>query len=533
MSGALPSSLTNLGSLETLAAGGTQLCAPSDPSFLEWLNRLTTPRVALCEGQQPASAYLVQAIQSRDFPVPLVAGEEALLRVFVTAGRDNSESLPPVRASFHLNGALVHVADIPAGRGPIPTEIDESSLSQSANAVIPPGVVRPGLEMVVDIDPDGTLDPSLGVQKRIPASGRLTVDVRDIPLFDLTLVPFLWTEAPDSTILESVAETVADPEYMLWSNKPYLPVGELDVRAHKPVLSSSNNAFDLFAQTKAIRAMEGGTGYYMGTMSRPVTGARGIASLGGKVSFSLIPGPTAHELGHNFNLSHAPCGGAGGPDPVYPYEGAEIGVWGYDPRDGGTLVAPATTDIMSYCGGWISDYHYTKALHHRVRHDGTEGTASAASLLLWGGIDDDGLPHLEPAFVVDAPPALPDSAGQYRITGRNASGNGELFSFSFAMPVTADGDGSSSFAFALPVRAGWEGDLATITLSGPGGSVTLDGDSDIPMAILRDPTTGQVRGILRDTRAATEVAADGVGAPVPRLEVLFSRGIPGSSAWRP
>lgn len=186
---------------------------------------------------------------------------------------------------------------------------------------------------------------------------------------------------------------------------------------------------------------------------------------------------------------------------------------------------------MSYCGGWISDYHYTIALRHRVRHDGTESTASVASLLLWGGIDDVGLPRLEPAFVVDAPPALPDSAGAYRITGRTASG-AELFSYSFTMPATAYGDGSSGFAFALPVRAGWEDVLATITLSGLGGTVTLDGESDIPMAILRDPRTGQVRGILRDMPAATEVAADGVGATTPGLEVLFSRGIPDPEAWR-
>lgn len=100
------------------------------------------------------------------------------------------------------------------------------------------------------------------------------------------------------------------------------------------------------------------------------------------------------------------------------------------------------------------------------------------------------------------------------------------------MPVTADGDGSSGFAFALPVRGGWEDSLATITLSGPGGSVTLDGESDIPMAILRDQRNGQVRGILRDPPLAAGVAGDAVGAAAPSLEVLFSRGIPGAADWR-
>ena len=81
------------------------------------------------------------------------------------------------------------------------------------------------------------------------------------------------------------------------------------------------------------------------------------------------------------------------------------------------------------------------------------------------------------------------------------------------------------------MRAGWESSLATITLNGPGGTVTLDGDSDMPMAILRDPRTGQVRGILRDPPLAAEVAADAVAVGAPG-EVLFSRGIPGVAAWR-
>ncbi|WP_419937581.1 M66 family metalloprotease [Candidatus Palauibacter sp.] len=296
-------------------------------------------------------------------------------------------------------------------------------------------------------------------------------------------------------------------------------------------LSSSNNGFDLLRQTKAIRAMEGGSGYFMGTMARPVTGPSGVATLGGWNLFSLLPGPTAHELGHSFNLRHAPCGGAGSPDPAYPYSGAQIGAWGYDPLGG--VVPPTTTDIMSYCGGWISDYHYANALRHRLIKEGAPAAAPATALMLWGGIDADGAPFLEPAFVVDAPPTLPDSAGSHRLTGRTGSG-AELFSFSFAMPEVADGDGSSGFAFAFPGRSGWEA-LASVTLSGPGGSVTLDGDSDRPIAILRDPRNGQVRAILRDVPDPARAQADAASAlgTGPGLEVLFSRGIPSRAAWRP
>ena len=203
MSGTLPARLTDLLRLEALLAGDTRLCVPSDARFQNWLERVWKRRIAPCFRDGLPKAYLTQAVQSREFPVPLVAGEEALLRVFVTAGRDNDERLPPVRASFHLDGALAHVADFPSGPpgGSIPVQVDEGSLAMSANALVPAEVVQPGLEMVIEIDLDGTLDPGLGVATRIPATGRTAIDVRDIPVLDLTLVPFLWTEQPDFAIV--------------------------------------------------------------------------------------------------------------------------------------------------------------------------------------------------------------------------------------------------------------------------------------------------------------------------------------------
>ena len=129
------------------------------------------------------------------------------------------------------------------------------------------------------------------------------------------------------------------------------------------------------------------------------------------------------------------------------------------------------------------------------------------------------------------PPALPRATGENRITGRSGSGD-ELFSVGFAMPDVTDGDGRSSFAFVLPVQPGWAVRLASITLSGPGGSVTLDSDTDFPLFILVDPSTGQVRGILRDLpRAGASALVHQAGTD--SLDVLFSRGIPDAAAWGP
>lgn len=158
---------------------------------------------------------------------------------------------------------------------------------------------------------------------------------------------------------------------------------------------------------------------------------------------------------------------------------------------------------------------------------------SSRCLLLWGGIDADGAPFLEPVFVMDAPPALPRSIGEHVLIGRTGDG-AVLFSLPFEMPVVADGDGSSSFVFMLPVEPGWEGGLASVTLTGPGGSDTLDEDSHRPMAILRDSRTGRIHGILRDLppTVMTQAIADTAVLRTPLQEVLFSRGIPGPGAWR-
>ena len=160
-------------------------------------------------------------------------------------------------------------------------------------------------------------------------------------------------------------------------------------------------------------------------------------------------------------------------------------------------------------------------------------TIPIQSLLLWGGIDADRVPFLEPVFVIDAPPSLPDATGDYRVAGRADDGT-VLFSLDFEMPVIADGDGSSSFLFMLPVQPGWEGRLASVTLTGPGGSATLDEDSRRPMAIVRDPGTRRIRAILRDLPPSivTQADADEAVDRDPGTEVLFSRGIPGPGAWR-
>ncbi len=532
LAGALPSSLTALGALDALLATGTGLCAPSDPAFAAWLAGVGRRRVPTCGEERIVAVYLTQAVQSPKFPVPLVAGEGALLRVFITTPGGSDELIPSVRASFYLDGVETHVAQIPGQPVRIPAEIDEGALSNSANAEIPGEVVRPGLEMVVEVDPEGTLDDGLDITRRIPEQGRMKVDVQAVPPLNLTVVPFLLQTDPDSSVLEIGG---AD-DSLFWPTRTLLPVGDLDVTVHDPVVASHDDIDALLTEIQAIRVVEGGTGHYLGLMAAGQTGGGyGVAVLGEPYAFSIMdPVVVAHELGHTMNLRHAPCGGAGGPDPAFPEDDGSIGAWGYDARDGGWLVPPSTPDLMSYCRpSWIGEYHLSSALHFRVKKEREAAALDppAAAILLWGGVDADGVPFLEPSFILDARPSAPRSGDEYEIAGRGVDGHA-LFSVSFDIPEAMDGNGSSGFAFALPAQPGWSGDLASITLTGPGGSATLDGDSNRPVTILRDPGTRQVRGILRGEPVQARVSGDAAGAGASAHETLVSRGIPGSGTWR-
>lgn len=72
----------------------------------------------------------------------------------------------------------------------------------------------------------------------------------------------------------------------------------------------------------------------------------------------------AHEIGHTMGRHHAPCGGAQGVDPKFPYPDGSTGVPGW--RQSDMMFVFEASDLMGYCQPfWISDYTY-KALANRI-----------------------------------------------------------------------------------------------------------------------------------------------------------------------
>ena len=152
------------------------------------------------------------------------------------------------------------------------------------------------------------------------------------------------------------------------------------------------------------------------------------------------------------------------------------------------------------------------------------------SLLLWGGsLDRSGTPLLEPSFSRQRAPGASERGRSVRAEWTDDRGRGAVRAQ--LRHAGGVGRGAPSLVFALPAPAEWAGRLATITLSGPGGSVSLDGRQGAAMSVLRDARTGRVTGMLRGQGA--DAAADAATrAGMSTAEVLLSAGVPEAEGWR-
>ncbi len=114
------------------------------------------------------------------------------------------------------------------------------------------------------------VESSLPRRGRTDVLPRVSASLRRVPGFELTAIPFLYTEDPDSSVIETVEEMADDEEdhELLHDTYDLLPIEEMSVDDHDPVEIDSDSGFAVLRRTIAIRATEGGSGYWMGLMPR-------------------------------------------------------------------------------------------------------------------------------------------------------------------------------------------------------------------------------------------------------------------------
>ena len=503
--------------------------------------------------------YLTQSVQTYTGAVPLVKDRDGYLRVFVTANQTNLTA-PQVRVRFYQAANLVSTLTIAPPATSVPLSPNEGSLSSSWNVAVPRTLIQPGLSVLADVDPSNDIAEADETDNQFPASGTpLPLDVHATSAFSVRFVPVL-----QSVNGRQGNVTNANKDSYLTAAMKIHPLASYDADLRAPYTTTApavdaNNSSTwttILSQLDALRAADGSSRYYFGVVNPSYnSGIAGVGYVGGKTALGWDKNGAdwvaAHEWGHNWGRNHAPCGGASGPDPNYPYPGGSTGVYGLDVATQ-TLKPPSYTDVMGYCDNeWISDYTYEGVLAWREAQPDVVGADFAGAiqpcLLVWGRIEQ-GRTILEPAFQLVTRPSLPTRSGGYSVEGRDAAG-GRVFQLSFEPEQVADDPmGGRHFAFAVPLQPDRAARLDAIRLSVPGrspvavraaagaaapvdlrttragaGRVSLRWNATAhPMVMVRDPATGQVLSFARG--GAAEIATERAD-----LEVQLSNGILGRS----
>lgn len=409
--------------------------------------------------------YLSQSVQTLARSVPLVAGRDALLRVFPLAGGVTTAK-PPVRVTITGGSPSPWVQILPAPQA-VPAALDEGNLGASWNLKVPAAVLAPGATLKLELDPAGAFPDADRGDNVVQAS----LDLRTVKPFKVTVIP-----VTQQTLVGNLATGRDLASWVERLRRTYpladLP-GSVEVVAGAPYTtqanlnSGSDGWGQLLTEIERKRTAEANDRYYYGVVN--VSYAGGLAGLGyiGRPSAigwdknGSYPDIFAHEVGHNFGRRHAPCGGAAGADPSWPADDAHadgrIGVYGID-LGNMSLVTPLTHDLMSYCQPpWASDYTYKGVLAFRAASSqGLEAGVppAARECLLVSGRERDGKVSLDPAFTVTTRPS-PPLGSEFALELLDGLG-GVLRRVPFTPVEVADLDGAQErhFTFALPLCGG-------------------------------------------------------------------------------
>ncbi|MFT3712607.1 MAG: M66 family metalloprotease [Archangium sp.] len=279
----------------------------------------------------------------------LVATKPALLRVTVLANEPNVSATVDVEAT---QGSTLLGKQRLTGPAQIPQMETPGDLSKSFRFVMPAAWVTPGVSLRVRVDADDALLEADETNNDVTSLPTVT-PARQV---HLTSVPVM---GPDGAVGQplDLDDTIA----AVW------PVTGVEAKTRAPFTwtqeispSDANSWAALLGGLAQAKGSDGSDRNYYGWVRANFGGGvAGIGYLGqatatGRDDSAQV---AAHELGHNFGRNHAPCGGAAGADPSYPYPNARIGTYGWN---GSQLLAPTQfVDLMSYCNpGWVSDYSY-------------------------------------------------------------------------------------------------------------------------------------------------------------------------------
>jgi hypothetical protein len=501
--------VSETGQVRAITAGTATITARSqaDPARTANVAVTVSANTAGSVNLDIGAAYLVQAVQQLDGRVPLVAGRQALARVFVRGSRAGLAAVP-VRVRIVRGTTTLGTY---TGTATPNTTVDQACCS--ANILIPPDVVQTGISFLAEVDPDNTVAETNESDNAFPVSGTpRALDVQDVPPFTVRLVPVAQNRNGQ---VGAGSETLFSMFRSIW------PMRVINASLRQPLVidyTIGTQNFDdwirLVTDVEMVRQMEGGTAYYYGLVR--TTGRNGVLGLangipartaigvdeGSDFGAELSRETFAHEMGHTLGLRHAPCGGAAGPDPNYPFPDGTMGAWGAD-ISGNRIIPPSGFDIMTYCRPpqWVSPYHFSKVLDFRRQNPqgAVQAHGPTTDVLLVVGTVRGGALSVDPAFSLRMPSAISDPVGRYVVEAFDAD-NRLMAEHRFMPFAVNDADAETeAFVVAVPMAPTDQARVARLQVR------------DLAVGRVSVRRSTRVGDAVRDARSAMEAKRDAAG----------------------
>jgi hypothetical protein len=315
--------------------------------------------------------------------VPIVAGRDALVRVFVTT--DASFTGKPLTARFLFDGKSppIEVTQTLTGAS------TDAQLGSTLNLTIPGDKITVGMTYQVQVGTPSTVS-STPAAVAYPAMGFDPIPAESVgPTLKVVIAPIAYGSTghlPDTS--DAQMKMYTDAFHAMYP----APKVEVTVRSQpipwKQTVGADGSGWDALLQHVGdVRQQDKAPPdvYYFAPFEPTADfgqfcGGGCVAGLGmlgmpgdaySRAAIGLgYPGDDTgitalHEIGHNHGRHHSPCMTPDA-DPQFPHPGGTDGVWGYNLVKN-VLYPPETTDIMGYCMPvWISDYTY-KGLFTRIK----------------------------------------------------------------------------------------------------------------------------------------------------------------------
>jgi hypothetical protein len=351
------------------------------PATMGLASGVTLDGLALFQGVRVELARAGVTATTRN--APILAGRDAVVRAYVSATSYPRTITGELEVREGARVVAVHTASATLARAS-----DDADASSVLAFELPAAEVTSGASLLVRlVDPAGE-SPGASHPARLPRDGSaLALGAEDDGEgLHLVIVPMRW-DSDGSGRLPDVSDAWLMQVRALLT--ALYPIVDLRIDVHEVVpwsggttWSGSADFGDINSALLDLRMSDRApqSAYYYGLVAPDVdfdsycggscvTGQSYVTDapedgdfrVGSGVGFGTEDSAwtLAHEVGHEHGRYHAPCDTSGA-DADYPYDGGEIGVWGYDPRTRRFQPPSSTYDFMGYCDPqWISDYTWS------------------------------------------------------------------------------------------------------------------------------------------------------------------------------